>query len=38
MKELNKQELMVIIGGKCVGIWLGTKDGEYGLCVGMSEN
>jgi hypothetical protein len=39
MKELNKKEITSsVFGGKCTGVWLGTTDGEYGVCIGKSEN
>lgn len=35
--EIGKKDLSHIAGGKsCTGVWLGTSDGKYGLCVGKS--
>ena len=39
MKNVNDNELLAVDGGgKCQGIWLGTYDGQYGLCLGHWDN
>ena len=35
MNDVNATELVAVDGGNvCQGIWLGTFDGQYGLCIG----
>ena len=35
MTDMNATELLAVGGGsKCEGIWIGTNDGLYGLCLG----
>jgi hypothetical protein len=31
---LDASEWTAIDGGECRGVWLGTYDGHYGLCLG----
>ena len=38
MIELNAGSKIFVSGGKCSGVWLGTSDGEYGICIGKSES
>ena len=38
MIELNLVYQLQVTGGVCKGVWLGTSDGEYGICIGKSEN
>ena len=38
MTELDTNELYTVDGGtKCYGLWIGTYDGLYGVCIGYSE-
>lgn len=35
MNDLDNAELASVIGGtECDGIWLGTRNMEYGICLG----
>ena len=36
MTTIDTHELAAVIGGfECRGLWLGTNDGKYGLCLGQ---
>ena len=36
--EINPSLLASITGGKCTGVFLGTSDGKYGICIGISRD
>jgi hypothetical protein len=39
MKTISIEALSAAQGGvTCAGIWLGTKDSQWGVCIGVGTN
>ncbi|HKA89482.1 MAG TPA: hypothetical protein VKE22_17575 [Haliangiales bacterium] len=40
MTTLSEREMVELSGGgdRCYGIWIGTFDGKYGVCLGFQTN
>ena len=37
MKSCSIEEMNSVQGGtRCVGLWLGSDDGTYGVCIGAA--
>jgi hypothetical protein len=36
--EIDQSLLTEINGGQCSGAFIGTKDGKYGICIGISQD
>jgi hypothetical protein len=35
--EISKKDFCLVNGGSsCYGLWIGTTDGKYGACIGVS--
>jgi hypothetical protein len=39
MKTISIEDLNSAQGGvSCSGLWIGTKDGQWGVCIGVGTN